>query len=100
MADSDSRYKIITGDFNAKIGTKAKEEGFKSRGAFGTGKRNERGDRLIEFAEEHNLIIANTLLQKQKQKQNKTKKPQTNKTNKNPPNTGLGSHPMEKQETK
>ena len=30
MADSDSKYKIITGDFNAKIGTKAKEEDFKS----------------------------------------------------------------------
>ena len=35
-------------------------------GAFGIGERNERGDRLIEFAEEHNLIIANTLFQKPK----------------------------------
>ena len=35
-------------------------------GAFGIGERNERGDRLIEFAEEHKLIIANTLLQKPK----------------------------------
>ena len=31
----DSKYKIITGDLNAKIGTKAKEETFKSTGAFG-----------------------------------------------------------------
>ena len=61
MADSDSRYKISTGNFNAKIGTKTKEEDFKSMGAFGIGKRNETGDRLIEFAEEHNLIIANIL---------------------------------------
>ena len=37
-------------------------------GAFGIGERYERGDRLIEFAEEHNLIIANTLLQKPKKK--------------------------------
>ena len=35
--------------------------------AFGIGERNERGDRLIEFAEKHNLIIANyTLFQKPK----------------------------------
>ena len=61
MADSDSKYKIITGDFNSKIKTKKKEEVFKSMGAFGIGERNERGDHLIEFAEEHNLIIANTL---------------------------------------
>ena len=75
MADSDSKYKIITGDFNAKIRTKTKEEDFKSMGAFGIGERNERGDRLIEFAEEQNLIIVNTLFQKQKKKQNqKTKK--------------------------
>ena len=35
-------------------------------GAFGIGDRNERGHRLTEFAEEHKLIIANTLFQKQK----------------------------------
>ena len=35
-------------------------------GAFGIGERNERGDRFIEFAEEHKLIIANTLFQKPK----------------------------------
>ena len=64
MADSDSKYKIITGDFNAKIETRTKEEDFKSIGAFGTGERNERGDCLTEFAEEHKLIIVNTLFQK------------------------------------
>ena len=42
MADSDSRYKIITGDFNAKIGTETKEEDFKSTGTFGIGERNKR----------------------------------------------------------
>ena len=66
MADSDSNYTIITRDFNAKIRTKTKEEDFKSMGAFGTRKRNERGDRFIEFAEEHKLIIAKTLFQKPK----------------------------------
>ena len=46
-AHSDSKYEIITGAFNAKIGTKTKEEDFKSMGAFGIGERNERADRLI-----------------------------------------------------
>ena len=61
MADGDSEYKINAGDFNAKIKTKTKEEDFKSMGAFGIWERNDRGDSLIEFAEEHKLIIANTL---------------------------------------
>ena len=33
MADSDSKYKIITGDFTANTGTKTKEEDFKGMGA-------------------------------------------------------------------
>ena len=33
-ADSGSNYKIITGDFNARNGTKTKEEVFKSMGTF------------------------------------------------------------------
>ena len=65
--ESDSKYKITTGDFNAKIGTKSKtkEEDFESLRAFETWERNERRDRLTEFAEEQKLIIANTLFQKQ-----------------------------------
>ena len=35
-------------------------------GASVIGKRNERGDCFIEFAEEHKLIIENTLFQKPK----------------------------------
>ena len=66
MADSCSKYKITTRDFNAKIGTKTKEEDIKSMGAFGIGERNERGDRLIEFAEDCKLVIANTLFLKRK----------------------------------
>ena len=42
MADSDSNYKTITGDFNAKLGTKPKEEDWKSMGKFGMEERNER----------------------------------------------------------
>ena len=65
IADSDFKYKIITGNFNAKIGTKTKED-FKSMGAFGIGDRNERGDPLNEFAEDHKPIITNTLFQEPK----------------------------------
>ena len=62
--------------------TKTKEENFRSVSAFGKGERNERRDRLIEFAKEHKLIIANTLFQKPKA------------------DTGLRSHQVEKQETR
>ena len=72
MADSDSKYRTIPGDFNAKIGTKSEGEDFKSMGAVGIEERNERGDHFIELAEEHNLIIASTLFQKQKNKNQKT----------------------------
>ena len=41
MANSDSKYQIITGDFNAKVETKTKED-FKSMRAFGIGERKER----------------------------------------------------------
>ena len=68
MADSDSKCKIITGDFNAEIRTETKEADFKNMETFGIGERNERGDCLIELAEEYKLIIANTLFQEPKNK--------------------------------
>ena len=51
-------------------------------GAFGIGEKNKREDSSIKLREKHKLIIANTLFQKPKI------------------NTGLGSNPMGKQETK
>ena len=59
-----SKYNIIMGDFNAKIGTKKPDEMFPCMGQFGIGSKNERGNRLIEFALQENLIIANTLFKK------------------------------------
>lgn len=50
--------KIIMGDFNAKVG-KGKVEN--TVGGFGLGERNDRGDRLISFCQEHNMILSNTL---------------------------------------
>lgn len=51
---------IIMGDFNAKVG-KGKQGQYV--GDHGLGKRNDRGDRLIQFCEEENLIISNTFFQ-------------------------------------
>ena len=36
----------------------------KCAGPFGTGKRNERGERLLDFTEENNLVITNSLFLK------------------------------------
>ena len=95
MGDSASKYKIIAGESMQTLELKQRpplppppkknpnpNRDFKSMGAFGIGGRNERGDCLIKFAEEHKLIIANTLFQK----------PTID--------TGLGSHAMGKQEIK
>ena len=64
MADRYSKYKIIQEILMQKTGTKTKEEGLKSMGTFGVGKRNERRDRLIVVAEEHKLVISKTVIQK------------------------------------
>ena len=50
MVHGDPNCEIITEDFKAKIETKTKEEECKIMAAPGTKERNERGDRLIEFA--------------------------------------------------
>ena len=52
-------FLIIQGDWNAKVVKDATWNGCVGR--FGTGSINERGQRLLEFAERHKLVIANTL---------------------------------------
>ena len=50
---------IITGDFNAKIGSDNK--GWEHvMGSNGIGEINERGERLLQFAQEKGLYICNT----------------------------------------
>ena len=50
---------IVCGDFNAKIGSN--NEGWDHvMGKYGIGERNERGDRLLQFAQEKGLYVANT----------------------------------------
>ena len=50
---------IILGDFNAKVGNTAMSE---CMGKHGLGETNERGERLIQFCEHHNMSIINTML--------------------------------------
>ena len=54
---------FIIGDWNAKVGSQ-ETPGVTSR--FGLGMQNEAGQRLIEFCQEHALVIANTLFQQHK----------------------------------
>ena len=50
----------IMGDFNAKVGQRGDEL---SVGMHGTGNRNERGERLVEWCEMNNFTIGNTCFQ-------------------------------------
>ena len=56
---------FIIGDWNAKVGS---QETPGVPGKFGLGIRNEAGQRLIEFCQEHALVIANTLFQQHKRR--------------------------------
>ena len=48
---------IVMADFNAKVGDERYED---TVGPHGLGNRNERGDKLIEWATSHGMIIGNT----------------------------------------
>ena len=56
---------FIIGDGNAKVGS---QETPGVTGKFGLGIRNEAGQRLIEFCQEHALVIANTVFQQHKRR--------------------------------
>ncbi|EYC04321.1 hypothetical protein Y032_0088g2141 [Ancylostoma ceylanicum] len=57
-----STYTVVLGDFNAKLGSGQSEDTF--IGEFGYGARNERGQRLADFAECTKLYVMNTFFQK------------------------------------
>lgn len=52
----------IIGDFNAAVGTRRKEES-KIMGPYGIGKRNKRGETLVNFASEQNMKLLNTYIE-------------------------------------
>ena len=56
---------FIIGDWNAKVGS---QETPGVTGKFGFGRRNEAGQRLIEFSQENALVITNTLFQQHKRR--------------------------------
>ena len=55
-------YKVIMGDFNARVGQREADDTV--AGQYGLGQRNERGHRLVEFAECTNMYITNTYFKK------------------------------------
>src|SRR5277367_5522719 len=59
MDSVKTHYTMVIGDFNAKIGTRKIGED-NIMGKSGIGERNERGERLIEFATSRKLYIANS----------------------------------------
>ena len=65
MEKNKSQYKIIMGDFNAKVGQHHQSDGA-TVGKFGLGERNERGTRLVQIAKSKNLKIGNTFYRKRK----------------------------------
>ena len=60
MDKKATSHHIVMGDFNAKILVRNISDNMKCIGPFGTGNRNERWERLLDFAEENNLVIPNS----------------------------------------
>ena len=54
------------GEFNAKVGTKQSSDTKVEN--FGLGKRNNRGEKLVEFSEANRLFISNTFFKKPPQR--------------------------------
>ena len=65
---------FIIGDWNAKVGS---QETLGVTGKFGLGILNEAGQRLIEFCQEHALVIANILFQQHKRRWSIPKSPKS-----------------------
>ncbi|XP_049765311.1 uncharacterized protein LOC126094789 isoform X1 [Schistocerca cancellata] len=63
---------IVMGDWNAVLGEGVEE---KVTGEYGLGTRNERGERLIEFCNKFQLVIANTLFKNHKRRRYTWKRP-------------------------
>ena len=50
---------VLIGDFNARVGSNAEES--LMLGRYGTGERDEAGQRLVDFCNDNNLTLTNTL---------------------------------------
>ena len=67
MDQVNTQYTIVMGDFNAKIGIRKQGEDC-ILGPYGIGERNERGDRLVEFAASRKLYIGNSKYKKREKR--------------------------------
>ena len=66
LANNKGKYNtVIMGDFNAVVGMGKKS---KCVGEFGLGKRNERGQKLVDFAKQNKFVITNTLFKHHKRR--------------------------------
>ena len=65
MSENKSYYKIVIGDFNAKVGGHQQGDGA-AVGQYRYGGRNERRTRLVQFAASENLTISNSCFKKEK----------------------------------
>ncbi|CAH2235409.1 jg13268 [Pararge aegeria aegeria] len=55
-------FLVVMGDFNSKIGSDSHLLS-SCVGKYGLGQRNERGERLVQFAADNNLVISNSFFQ-------------------------------------
>ena len=63
MSENKSYYKIVIGDFNAKVG--GHQQGDRAAVAqYGYGERSKRGTRLVQFASSENVTISSTCFKK------------------------------------
>src|SRR6218665_3525325 len=60
-----SEYTIVMGDWNATVGEGGEENYI---GKYGLGKRNKRGQKLVDFCKRQKLIITNTWFQQEKRR--------------------------------
>src|SRR5438876_272008 len=63
---------VIMGDMNAVVGEE--KDGMVVR-KFGLGKRNERGERLVEFCKINGLVVTNTWFEQERRRRYTWKKP-------------------------
>lgn len=66
LHDSPTHYTIMMGDFNAKLGRK-QDEAESSLGDHGYGERNERGCKLLNYIQQHELLALNSFFNKKPQ---------------------------------
>ncbi|EYB93756.1 hypothetical protein Y032_0179g731 [Ancylostoma ceylanicum] len=53
---------VAAADFNGHVG--AAKDGYRCHGGFGYGTRNDYGERILEYADSHDLFIMNTKFRK------------------------------------